>query len=441
MRGLRALRMGVALIGMVGAMGIARADRAEPKVWEESGLMRPAEAARGEGSLKPWDPSEGWGLLIDCGARSQKLAEKVKRLIDRDRAPAEAWAIQKGADQSRWLRLKDESESTLELASRWGLSWESALIGEPGEKGGGVEIRAPSRAEIWLALMAKGRKTALSEGGCSVRALEEQVESRRMIAALAGAARWDFPDGEDARWGESSKWSHGDPSGSVSEALRDMFVNPESYAIGCYTATKAAFAAGMLLAPKRSRWSQRQMSLSVEGQADPLAQVEPEQPWLFIPGLERDPRGGGGRLAQARRAAPRNFIPGDWAYIWNRDEATWKDAGYEGSNMIYLGGGLFDDYYMEHRGAYTFEEKMEEAYQWRRGVYNKRDDAKRKRLDEAERRALEQSPWEPAGMLLPWRMEPRWIGWEPAAGPEASPSGKRQAPRIAALRSKTRAGG
>ena len=65
------------------------------------------------------------------------------------------------------------------------------------------------------------------------------------------------------------------------------------------------------------------------------------------------------------KVSPNNFVPGDWAYFLNTDRKSYDIRGYEGSNSIYLGRDKFDDYYYEHGGSYSKQEKLEEIYNWR----------------------------------------------------------------------------
>lgn len=126
----------------------------------------------------------------------------------------------------------------------------------------------------------------------------------------------------------------GTPTVPLDDALLDAFTQQAKYAIGCYTASKLTYAHGVL---------------------DYYARV-----------LEHP-----AKAALVRGVPPRHFVPGDWAYLLNTDPVTYEKTGYEGSNAIYLGRGRFDDYYDDHNHSYTFEEKLDEVYQWRNGVFSR----------------------------------------------------------------------
>jgi hypothetical protein len=62
------------------------------------------------------------------------------------------------------------------------------------------------------------------------------------------------------------------------------------------------------------------------------------------------------------------YVPGDRVWFRNPDERSADASGYEGSWVIYLGDGLFANFWK--RGApYTFVHKCVEIYHWRHGAY------------------------------------------------------------------------
>lgn len=63
----------------------------------------------------------------------------------------------------------------------------------------------------------------------------------------------------------------------------------------------------------------------------------------------------------------RHYVPGDRVWFRNPDPVSSDLSGYEGSWVIYLGGGLFSNFWNRDR-PYTFEQKCVEIYQWRNGI-------------------------------------------------------------------------
>lgn len=81
------------------------------------------------------------------------------------------------------------------------------------------------------------------------------------------------------------------------------------------------------------------------------------------------------------------YVPGDRLWFRNPDECSSDVSGYEGSWVMYLGGGLFTNFWQCGK-PYTLTSKCIELYHWRHGVYQDADG--NLRMDEAvvERRAL-----------------------------------------------------
>jgi hypothetical protein len=78
---------------------------------------------------------------------------------------------------------------------------------------------------------------------------------------------------------------------------------------------------------------------------------------------------------------PHYFVPGDRVWFRNPDEASAEASGYEGSWVIYLGEGLFTNFWKQDQ-PYTLADKCLEIFHWRHATYLDADgDA---RMDEAK---------------------------------------------------------
>lgn len=78
---------------------------------------------------------------------------------------------------------------------------------------------------------------------------------------------------------------------------------------------------------------------------------------------------------------PHYFVPGDRVWFRNPDEASADASGYEGSWVIYLGDGLFTNFWKQGQ-PYTLADKCLEIFHWRNATYRDADgDA---RMDEAK---------------------------------------------------------
>lgn len=275
-------------------------------------------------------------------------------------------------------------------------------------------LNVVSKKEIMLALLQHGRITTFQDNACSIEALSDRIGVRQNIVAWAEHLEWDWPNGGPARWNDRY-WTRGTPKPGISlhAALMDAFLHQDKYAIGCYTATKLVIAQGTLdyysrvkHDPIRTRKVEK--ALLVDG--DPLVGIEPGSMWSFEEDYSAEEMAQKGKLLKHYSAvAAGNFIPGDWGYILNTDPASEQKTGYEGSNAIYLGRNRFDDYYNDNDHSYTYEQKLDEVYQWRNGVFSRmRDGDKIKRLTSKELAILSLPP-DSGGLQLDVRAVPKYF--------------------------------
>lgn len=80
-----------------------------------------------------------------------------------------------------------------------------------------------------------------------------------------------------------------------------------------------------------------------------------------------------------RQIPTKYYIPGDRVWFRNPDFDSSNVSGYEGSWVIYLGGGLFSNFWKSDR-PYTFADKCIEIYHWRHATYQ--DDEGELRINE-----------------------------------------------------------
>lgn len=77
---------------------------------------------------------------------------------------------------------------------------------------------------------------------------------------------------------------------------------------------------------------------------------------------------------------PKYYVPGDRLWFRNPDAHSSDVMGYEGSWVLYLGGGLFTNFWKRDK-PYTLTGKCLELYHWRNAAY--RDAAGELQIDEA----------------------------------------------------------
>ena len=103
------------------------------------------------------------------------------------------------------------------------------------------------------------------------------------------------------------------------------------------------------------------------------------------------------------------YIQNENIYLLNTDKETYQKIGYEGSNAIYLGNNKFDDYYNDNNHSYTFEQKLDEVYQWRNKVFSRSRDFKLlEHLTQSQIKALKESP-ENSGIFMTTRTVPKFF--------------------------------
>ena len=78
---------------------------------------------------------------------------------------------------------------------------------------------------------------------------------------------------------------------------------------------------------------------------------------------------------------PRYFVPGDRTWFRNPDEASADASGFEGSWVMYLGSGLFSNFW-KRNAPFSLVDKCLEIYHWRHGLYF--DAQGEQRIDEAK---------------------------------------------------------
>ena len=84
---------------------------------------------------------------------------------------------------------------------------------------------------------------------------------------------------------------------------------------------------------------------------------------------------------------PAYYVPGDRLWFRNPDDHSSDVTGYEGSWVLYLGSGLFNNFWKCDK-PYSMTAKCVEIYHWRHGVYE--DEAGELQMDEA---IVEEKVW------------------------------------------------
>lgn len=315
------------------------------------------------------------------------------------------------------LATPDGDFNTLDLKERPEYGIRAEVVRLPGQSGEDRQVETVSKKEILLALLQHGRLTEFAHDACDIAPLVEHVGIRQNIVAWAEKLEWEWPDGGPAAW-NIVYWLRGTPKPHqpLEAAFMDAFQNQKQYAVGCYTATKLVVVQGILDYYARVHPDPEKLQLAKHRlllDADPLVDIEPGRMWEFEKDFDPQEAQRPGKLLKIQNGiASKNYVPGDWTYFLNTDAATYEKTGYEGSNAIYLGRNRFDDYYNDNEHSYTFEQKLDEVYQWRHGVFSRSRDANKivpLRQDDYDR--LARTPAH-NGLALDLRVAPYFFGYE-----------------------------
>lgn len=280
-----------------------------------------------------------------------------------------------------------------------------------------------SKKEILLALLQPGRNLVIVNSNdnkgsqsknksedCSIEKLKDHIGIRQNTVAWASDLEWQWPDGDVAQWNKTY-WRKGTPNKKYSlvQSFNDIFFQQKLYGIGCYTATKIVMIQGILdyyARIKKDPIMVKKIETALWQGREPLEDIEPPVMWKFEDGYNNNNDNLPGKILSIAYVSAENFIPGDWGYMLNTDPITYQKTGYEGSNAIYLGQNLFDDYYNDNNHSYTYHEKLNEVYQWRHHVFShRRDKDKIEALSFEQLDKLGQTP-KNGGLLLEEKIFP-----------------------------------
>ena len=254
--------------------------------------------------------------------------------------------------QARWpLQVQQAlapGHDTLDLRQRLGLP-----AARPGFEAGA----APETAAALLLGPQWQRFPSAAE-------LASALRIRTNVARAAARTMLDFDtEAVERPW---AFWHHDDEHGfhiregvSLIDALRHA-TQPEvsggRYAFSCYRATEYVLLLGLaeelqhanppLYAALQALWQRRA-----------IVSAEFHEVFLRETGSAEAP------------LPPRYYVSGDRVWFRNPDEASADAAGFEGSWVIYLGGGQFCNFWQKDQ-PFDFEAKCLEVYHWRDGLWH-----------------------------------------------------------------------
>ena len=369
----------------------------------------------------PQQPASG--IEFDCPAEQlPQIRQDIARFMAELGVDPSLYAAHqdRAAEKLRFtLTTPPTDTSTLDFHNRADFGIPLHVSWLPTANGQRRKVETVSPKEIVLALMQHGRLTVFSGQACDIEALRDHVGIRQNTVAWAEVLRWGWPDGSPSKW-NPTYWKAGTPRKRhpLWQAVNDAFLHQDKYEIGCYAAARLVVVQGVLDYYRRIKKEPEKVRLietRLLKDQRPLVDVEPGRMWNFETDIDpRELERPGKILRTTDGIAPKNFVPGDWLYVLNTDPATYEKVGYEGSNPIYLGRNRFADYYNDNGHFYTFEEKLDDVYQWRHRVFNRGRASDRARIEPLSADDYERlsKPPEAGGMLQPLRTMPYYFGFE-----------------------------
>jgi hypothetical protein len=294
--------------------------------------------------------------------------------------------------------LAAQRQGLLDLAARYGLDSQVELREEAGRT-----LRLRLRPDLRERLVPDFDTLHL----CERFALHPQdddsdLEKEILLAMLAGPVAFEYPDcaelaaalrirrnivlngrhtslAFDTAQAErpAGYWSYCKETGFILqpgkpliEALRlatQPDISGQQYAFSCYRATEYVILLGIAeeLAATNPALLQR---LQRQWETRAIMSGQYHEVFLREYGSMEEP------------LPPLYYVPGDRLWFRNPDERSSDVTGFEGSWVIYLGNGLFTNFW-KHEEPYSMMQKCIEVYHWRDGVYQ--DDSGELRMDEA----------------------------------------------------------
>jgi hypothetical protein len=213
--------------------------------------------------------------------------------------------------------------------------------------------------EIWVALLGSPHRFAFRD----LEALKSHVRVRRNIALAARLTALAFKT--EAAERPEADWHYEEEPGFILKPGRTLInaliaaTQPEAtgklYGFSCYRATEYVILLGIaqeLQAHHPALLAQLQQL----NEHHAVRSGQFHEVFLIEYGSMEAP------------LPARFYVPGDRLWFRNPDERSSDVTGYEGSWVMYMGGGLFSNFW-KRDAPFTLESKAIEIFHWKDGVY------------------------------------------------------------------------
>jgi len=212
--------------------------------------------------------------------------------------------------------------------------------------------------EIWVALLGSPQPFQFA----SLEALSSHIRVRRNTALAARKTALAFKT--EAAERPPADWHYAEGPGFVLNPGRSLIkaliaaTQPEAtgqlYDFSCYRATEYVILLGIAL---EARDHNPALLLALQDLNEQHAVRSGQFHDVFLV-----------EYGHMDTPLPARFhVPGDRLWFRNPDERSSNVTGYEGSWVIYMGGGLFSNFWQRDK-PFTLESKAIEIYHWKDGV-------------------------------------------------------------------------
>lgn len=291
-------------------------------------------------------------------------APQADRLADELRALLEDWGLQT-AVQTLTVPI-DPGQTALicnlrpEFRARWMPHHDTLGLHEQLGHAAHPEPAWALEREIWVALLGSPHRFPFA----SLAALRSHIRVRRNMALAARktalAFKTDAAERPQAFWRDG-----GDDAGFILQpgrCLVDALIaatQPDAtgklYDFSCYRATEYVILLGIAQELK-THHPELLAALQQRNEVHAIRSGQFHDVFLVEYGSMQAP------------LPARFYVPGDRLWFRNPDERSSDVTGYEGSWVIYMGGGLFSNFWKRDQ-PFTLESKAIEIFHWKDGVY------------------------------------------------------------------------
>ena len=230
--------------------------------------------------------------------------------------------------------------------------------------------------------------------------LDDDIDRETLAAMLAGPRAFAFPDAPalasalrvrrhiaraarrtalafktEAAERPAHLWRYDEDRGFLLQPGADLIdalvgaTQPEAtgrlYDFSCYRATEYVILLG-LARELRDHHPALYEALQHHGRHEAIRSGRFHEVFLVEPGVDAP-------------LPPAYYVPGDRVWFRNPDEISSDASGYEGSWVVYMGGGLFGNFWRRD-DPFTLKSKCVEIHHWRHATFT--DDQGVRRIDE-----------------------------------------------------------